>query len=62
MPAPKGSVLILTAEDDLSDTYVPRLKAAGADLDKVTFLTMCRVSEGDGVLRERMVCSPGMPT
>lgn len=31
----KGSVIMLSAEDDISDTLVPRLKAAGADLDKV---------------------------
>lgn len=31
-----GSVVLLSAEDDLSDTVVPRLIAAGAELDKVT--------------------------
>ena len=33
--APLGSVLILSAEDDPEDTLVPRLEAAGADLDRV---------------------------
>lgn len=34
-----GSVLIASAEDDLSDTIYPRLVAAGADLKLVHFLT-----------------------
>lgn len=33
-----GHVLMLSAEDDAEDTIVPRLIAAGADLDRVTFL------------------------
>jgi hypothetical protein len=33
--APHGSVLYFTAEDDIEDTVVPRLMAAGADLDRV---------------------------
>jgi putative DNA primase/helicase len=33
--APQGSVIYFTAEDDIEDTVVPRLMAAGADLDKV---------------------------
>src|SRR5438045_1836537 len=33
--APQGSVLLFTAEDDPEDTVVPRLAAAGADLDRV---------------------------
>jgi putative DNA primase/helicase len=32
--AAKGSVIILSAEDNASKTITPRLKAAGADLDK----------------------------
>jgi RecA-family ATPase len=31
----KGNVLILTAEDDLADTIVPRLKSADADLKNI---------------------------
>jgi len=33
--APQGSVLYFTAEDDPEDTVVPRLAAAGADLNRV---------------------------
>jgi putative DNA primase/helicase len=36
--APKGSVIFVTCEDDAADTIVPRLKAAGADLDRVHIL------------------------
>jgi hypothetical protein len=38
--APLGSVIILTAEDDISDTIVPRLMAAGADLARVHIVKM----------------------
>jgi len=34
---PRGSVLIVSAEDGAADTLVPRLKAAGADLTRVHF-------------------------
>lgn len=34
----RGSLLIWTGEDDPADTLVPRLLAAGADLDKVHFV------------------------
>ena len=40
--APKGNVLLLTAEDDIADTIVPRLKAAGADLDRIEIVSMVR--------------------
>jgi putative DNA primase/helicase len=36
--APKGSIVILSAEDGARDTTVPRLMAAGADLRKVQFV------------------------
>jgi hypothetical protein len=36
----QGNVLLLTAEDDIEDTVVPRLQAAGADLDCVHILRM----------------------
>src|SRR5262245_39877055 len=39
-PAPRGHVLLLNAEDGLEDTVVPRLHAAGADLARVSVLTM----------------------
>jgi hypothetical protein len=35
----RGATLYLSAEDDASDTIVPRLKAAGADLDQVLVLS-----------------------
>ncbi len=55
VPAPKGSVLILTAEDDLRDTYVPRLVAAGADLKKVEFITMYQMIDPERGPEERMI-------
>src|SRR5262249_8639997 len=38
--APLGNVIILSAEDDAADTIVPRLIAAGADLQRITILKM----------------------
>jgi hypothetical protein len=38
----QGNVLLLTAEDDIADTVVPRLVAAEADLDRVHILKMVR--------------------
>jgi hypothetical protein len=40
--APQGNVILLSAEDDASDTVVPRLVAAGADLDRVEIVNMVR--------------------
>ena len=37
--APRGSAIILSAEDDEHDTIVPRLMAAGADLEQVGILS-----------------------
>src|SRR5262245_56076104 len=42
-PAPIGSVIILSAEDAINDTIVPRLAAAGADLNRVYCLKCVRV-------------------
>jgi len=42
--APQGNVILLSAEDDPSDTIVPRLLAAGADLDRVEIVKMVRDS------------------
>jgi hypothetical protein len=44
--APIGSVIILSAEDGEADTIVPRLIAAGADLERV--VTVSAVSQGNG--------------
>jgi putative DNA primase/helicase len=41
--APSGSVIILSAEDAINDTIVPRLAAAGADLTRVYCLRCVRV-------------------
>jgi len=42
--------LIMTAEDDLADTLVPRLMAARADLDNVEFITGRRSPDGEVLL------------
>jgi hypothetical protein len=39
------NVLMAVAEDDLSDTVVPRLNAAGADLTRISFLNNIRVKD-----------------
>jgi DNA polymerase len=38
--APQGDVILLTAEDDVKKTVVPRLKAAGADLNRIEIVKM----------------------
>lgn len=43
--APLGSAILLSAEDAPNDTVVPRLIAAGADLDKVEIVTMVRMPD-----------------
>jgi hypothetical protein len=48
--APLGSVILLTAEDGINDTVVPRLLAAGADLDRIEIVSMV-VTSGN---RDRM--------
>jgi putative DNA primase/helicase len=40
--APLGSVIILSAEDGAADTIVPRLHAAGADLNRVHIVSAVR--------------------
>jgi len=40
--APTGNVLLLTAEDDINDTVIPRLIAADADLKRVHIVKMMR--------------------
>ncbi len=46
--SPRGSVIILSAEDDAADTLVPRLMAAGADLLKVYIVPAVRTDDGKG--------------
>jgi hypothetical protein len=43
-----GSVIILSAEDDDEDTIRPRLRVAGANLDKVYILQAVRHAKPDG--------------
>jgi putative DNA primase/helicase len=45
--APQGNVILLSAEDDPSDTVVPRLKAADADLDCIEIVSMVRADNKD---------------
>lgn len=40
--SPIGNVLIWSGEDDPADTLVPRLKVAGADLERIFFITGTR--------------------
>jgi hypothetical protein len=47
---PAGNVLILSAEDDASDTIVPRLEEAVADLDRVLLFGRHPASEDSGRL------------
>lgn len=44
--APDGNIILLTAEDDPADTVVPRLAAAGADLDRIHIVKMVRNEKG----------------
>jgi hypothetical protein len=44
---PPVGVVIICAEDDWEDTIMPRLLAAGADLDKVATLTLQRDAKGE---------------
>src|SRR5262249_18103468 len=44
----RGSVVILSAEDDAADTIVPRLMAAEADCSKVHILEAVRSRESEG--------------
>jgi putative DNA primase/helicase len=46
--APKGSVLILSAEDDAADTIRPRLDAAGADASGVHLISAVSDIDGNG--------------
>jgi hypothetical protein len=52
--APQGNVILFTAEDDLADTVVPRLKAAGAGLDHVHIIKLVLDTDKNGKPRRRM--------
>jgi AAA domain len=51
--APFGSVVIFSAEDDASDTIVPRLKSAGADLERVQIVSAVKERSDQGAAIER---------
>jgi hypothetical protein len=53
-PAPQGKVILFTAEDDLADTVIPRLVAAGAARDRVAIVKMVRDTDKHGRPRSRM--------
>ena len=44
--APEGNVIWFTAEDDIEDTVIPRLVAAGADLKRVHIVGMTKNANG----------------
>src|SRR5262249_55478274 len=50
--APYGRVVILSAEDAPEDTIIPRLKAVGADLDRISVISMVPETR-DGVSSQR---------
>jgi putative DNA primase/helicase len=52
--APQGSVVVFSAEDDAADTIVPRLLAAGADLDRVRIVEAVTTDDGKGNKSRRM--------
>ena len=41
-----GNVMLISAEDDLEDTIIPRLDAAGADRERIHFVTGVRGEDG----------------
>ena len=47
-----GSVILLSAEDDVSDTIRPRLAAAGADLSRITALQAVRYPDENTQARD----------
>jgi putative DNA primase/helicase len=53
-PCPRGSVILISAEDDPSDTIRPRLDAHNADVSKVHLLSGVEWVHEDGERREVM--------
>jgi putative DNA primase/helicase len=53
--APLGSVVLMSQEDDIADTILPRLLAAGGDPAKVVALTGTSFQGRDGKLLERPI-------
>ncbi|WP_428937285.1 AAA family ATPase [Fontivita pretiosa] len=58
---PRGSVIIVSAEDDPADTIRPRLDAHGADARKVHLLSAVRWLDEQAKLRERMFTLGDLP-
>lgn len=52
-PGVDGAVVILSYEDGIADTIVPRLKASGCDLDRV--IVIDRVPDEKGTIRPPMI-------
>lgn len=50
-PCESGGVLMISAEDDPGDTIRPRLRAAGANLDRIHFIKGVRSADG----KERLI-------
>jgi hypothetical protein len=58
---PDGSVILISAEDDPSDTIRPRLDAHYADVRRVHLLSMVRRIESDGRCYEQMFTLADLP-
>jgi hypothetical protein len=55
----QGSAVIFSAEDDAADTIVPRLMAAGADLDRVRIVEAVTINDNNGSASRRCsICRP----
>jgi len=52
--APKGDVILLSAEDDAADTTKPRLEAAEADCERIHILKAVQVESSEGEQTQRM--------
>ncbi|GAA3565858.1 hypothetical protein GCM10022222_57080 [Amycolatopsis ultiminotia] len=61
-PCPLGDVVLMSAEDGLGDTVVPRLLAAGGDRSRVHALTSMSTVDEDGNRYERPVTLADMGT
>jgi hypothetical protein len=44
--SPQGNIILMSAEDDVNDTIVPRLEAAGADRKRIHIIKMMREPSG----------------
>jgi len=60
-PCDRGTVVILSAEDDPADTIRPRLEAAGADLSRVYVIDAIQESTKDGERQRTFNLSVDLP-